>query len=73
MRMIIQWIATEKQKKSVVPNVFWYLSCMAALLSTAAFVHRAEWIFAVGSGLTILIYSRNIWFILQGKQEELQE
>jgi lipid-A-disaccharide synthase-like uncharacterized protein len=73
IRMIIQWIATEKQKKSVVPNVFWYLSCMAALLSTAAFVHRAEWIFAVGSGLTLLIYGRNIWFILQGKQEELQE
>ena len=73
LRMIIQWIATEKKKKSVVPNVFWYISLIAALLVTAHFFHRAEWIFAVGSGLTLLIYSRNIWFIYQGKQDELQD
>ncbi len=73
LRMIVQWIATEKEKKSVVPKSFWYLSFVAALLSTAAFVHRAEWIFAIGSGLTLLIYSRNIWFILQGKEDEVQE
>lgn len=71
-RMIIQWIATERKKKSVVPNVFWYISFVAALLVTASFVHRAEWIFAVGSGLNLLIYCRNIWFIYQGKQDELQ-
>ena len=73
LRMIIQWIATEKQKKSVVPNVFWYISFIAAILLTASFAHRAEWIFAVGSGLTLLIYSRNIWFIYKGKQNELHE
>ena len=71
LRMIVQWIATEKEKKSVVPKSFWYLSFVAALLSMAAFVHRAEWIFAIGSGFTLLIYSRNIWFILQGKEDEV--
>ncbi len=73
LRMIVQWVVTEKQKKSVVPNIFWVISVVAALLSTSAFVHRAEWIYAVGSGLTLLIYSRNIWFVYWGTPDEVED
>lgn len=72
-RMIIQWIATEKQKQSVVPNLFWHISFVAALLSAAAFVHRAEWIFALGSVFALLIYSRNLWFIYRGTKDDVPE
>ncbi len=62
-RFILQWIATERQKRSVIPPLFWYLSVAAATLQVSCFIQRAEWIFAMGMLATLLIYARNIWFI----------
>lgn len=62
-RFLIQWLATEKHRRSVVPNAFWHLSIVAATLQTVCFMQRMEWIFAVGMSATILIYARNLWFI----------
>jgi lipid-A-disaccharide synthase-like uncharacterized protein len=62
-RFLIQWIATEKRHESYVPPVFWNLSLAAAILQTACFVERKEWIFAVGLAATVLIYSRNIMLL----------
>jgi len=69
-RFLIQWIATEAKRKSVVPPVFWYLSIVAALMQMSCFLQRAEWVFAVGMGATILIYLRNVWFIHARPGEE---
>jgi len=63
LRFVIQWIATERQKKSVVPTSFWYISVAAAALQCGTFVQRQEWVFAAGMIATILIYARNLWFI----------
>ena len=67
-RFAIQWLVTEWRQKSVVPPIFWYLSAVAGLLQGASFVQRHDWIFAAGTAATILIYSRNIWFIRAAKQ-----
>ncbi|MBN2307418.1 MAG: lipid-A-disaccharide synthase N-terminal domain-containing protein [Candidatus Hydrogenedentes bacterium] len=68
-RFLIQWIATERKRKSVVPPVFWHLSVAAAALQMGCFVQRAEWVFAIGMLATILIYVRNLWFIHRGRPE----
>jgi len=64
-RFLVQWIATERRRKSVVPPAFWYLSILAASLQVGCFVQRGEWVFAVGMLATILIYGRNIYMILR--------
>jgi lipid-A-disaccharide synthase-like uncharacterized protein len=64
-RFIIQWIATERARKSVIPTVFWYFSIVATVLQFIAFILRNEWVFAIGSGVGIVIYARNLWFIYQ--------
>lgn len=68
LRFLIQWIATEIRRKSVVPTVFWYLSIVAASLQCAAFTQRKEWVFAAGMVATILIYGRNLWFLHRGPE-----
>lgn len=65
-RFLVQWIATELRRRSVVPDAFWYLSILAATLQSMSFVQRGEWVFAVGVTATIFIYARNIWFIHRG-------
>jgi lipid-A-disaccharide synthase-like uncharacterized protein len=74
-RFIIQWIATERRRKSVVPTIFWYLSIAASILMLATFTQRAmtstpgEWVYAIGMVLNILIYGRNLWFIQRHSDE----
>lgn len=62
-RFLVQWLATERARRSVVPPSFWYLSLGASVLQAAAFLQRGEWIFGVGMLATVLIYLRNIWFV----------
>lgn len=62
-RFLIQWLATERKKKSVVPTIFWRISIAAAILQAASFLQRQEWIFAIGIAATIVIYGRNLWLI----------
>ena len=62
-RFLIQWIATERKRQSVVPVSFWYLSLAAAGLQAAAFAQRTEWVFVAGLVSTMFIYARNLYFI----------
>jgi len=63
LRFLVQWIATERKKASVVPPAFWQLSMAAAALQGAAFAQRAEWVFAAGMAASIVIYARNLMLI----------
>ena len=64
-RFIVQWIATERKRKSVMPTAFWYISLAAAVLLMSSHFHRPEreWVFVVGVSTTIPIYLRNLWLI----------
>lgn len=69
-RFVLQWIATERKGRSVIPKAFWHLSLVAAVLQASCFIQRAEWVFAAGMAATILIYARNIWFVYHGEDAE---
>ncbi len=64
-RFVVQWIATERLKKSVIPASFWYISLVASLLQAASYTQRGgrEMLLAVGVMSTVFIHARNIWFI----------
>jgi len=62
-RFIIQWIATEVRRRSVMPDIFWHMSLVAALLLCASFSAQGEWLLALGPILNVPVYLRNIWFI----------
>ncbi len=63
LRFLIQWIATELRRKSVVPVVFWYISFVAAILLMSSHLQRHEWLYAIGICATLLVYLRNIYLI----------
>lgn len=69
-RFLIQWIATELKRKSVVPHIFWHISVVATLLQFACYWHRSEWVYAVGMVTNLFVYMRNIYFNYRGKQPD---
>ncbi len=69
MRFMIQWIASEKARKSVIPISFWWFSIGGAAVLLAYVIYRADPVFILGQSLGFFIYSRNLWFIYLERRE----
>ncbi len=67
MRFIIQWIASERAKKSIVPETFWYFSFVGGFMLFIYALHRMDPVFIIGQGTGLFIYSRNIYLIWKNK------
>jgi lipid-A-disaccharide synthase-like uncharacterized protein len=63
LRFIVQWIKSERMKRSVVPLAFWYFSLAGGVTLFAYAVHRMDPVFILGQGSGIFIYLRNLWLI----------
>ena len=60
MRFVVQWIASERRKRTVVPKVFWHLSLIGTALVLAYALYRIDPVFILAYGLNIFIYVRNL-------------
>lgn len=63
MRFLVQWITSERARRSVIPVAFWYFSILGGLLLFVYALWRQDPVFIVGQGAGILIYSRNLYFV----------
>jgi len=62
-RFVVQWIATERKKRSVVPVAFWYLSLLGSIILLVYSIHLKNPVFIAGFSLNMIIYLRNLYFI----------
>lgn len=62
-RFLVQWLASERAGRSVVPTLFWVLSVIGSLLLLAYALHRRDPVFVLGQSVGIAIYSRNLQMI----------
>ncbi|MEW6324707.1 MAG: lipid-A-disaccharide synthase N-terminal domain-containing protein [Nitrospirota bacterium] len=69
MRFIVQWIASERQKRSVVPIQFWYWSILGSLTLLLYALHRRDPVFILGQSLGSVIYVRNLMLIAKERPE----
>ena len=63
-RFIVQWIKSEKEKKSVFPVAFWYFSIAGGVTLLSYAIYREDPVFIVGQLTGLLIYFRNLYFIV---------
>jgi len=63
-RFLVQWIASERLKRSHVPISFWYLSLVgAAMLLTYAVFWKRDPVLALGQTTGGFIYVRNLMLL----------
>ncbi len=67
-RFLIQWLASERAKKSVMPVLFWYFSIFGGTTLFIYAIHKQDPVFIVGQGSGLLIYARNLYFVLRAKK-----
>jgi lipid-A-disaccharide synthase-like uncharacterized protein len=68
MRFVVQWIASERIGRSIVPVAFWFFSVGGGLLLLTYGVLKQEPVIILGQSLGLLIYGRNLWFIFTEKK-----
>jgi lipid-A-disaccharide synthase-like uncharacterized protein len=73
MRFIVQWLASERARQSIVPETFWYFSVMGGALLFAYAIYRLDPVFMLGQGMGLLIYGRNIQMIWRTRQSAATE
>ena len=67
MRFVVQWIASERAGRSVVPMAFWWFSIGGGLLLLAYAVTRRDPVFIVGQAFGVFVYARNLYWVLRDR------
>ncbi len=72
-RFIVQWVASERKRDSVVPLSFWYLSIVGGALTAIYAGWRRDPVFLVAQLSGLLVYGRNLMLIRNRKARETSE
>src|ERR1700753_2785608 len=64
MRFVVQWIASERARKSVIPVAFWVFSIGGGVVMVGYGLYRRDPVFIAGQALGLLVYIRNLYFIV---------
>lgn len=69
MRFVVQWIASERARRSVIPVAFWFFSIGGGVLLLIYALYRRDPVFIAGQALGLMVYVRNLYFIIvNGRQ-----
>jgi lipid-A-disaccharide synthase-like uncharacterized protein len=64
-RFLVQWLTSERARRSIVPKAFWYFSIGGGITILCYAIHREDPVFIVGQASGLLIYLRNLYFLSQ--------
>lgn len=73
MRFVVQWIHSERHRKSVIPVSFWYLSLIGGVTVLAYGLHKAEPVIILGQLPGTFVYARNLILIRREHRDVLAE
>lgn len=68
-RFLVQWIKSERVKKSVFPVAFWYFSIAGGITLLAYAIYREDPVFILGQATGLFIYFRNLYFIIYERKK----
>ncbi len=72
-RFIVQWMVSEREKRSVVPVVFWYLSLLGGSTLLLYSIYKRDPVFIIGQLSGMFVYSRNLCLIQREHREKLKQ
>lgn len=62
-RFIVQWLASEREKRSIIPIAFWYLSLLGGVVLLLYALYKRDPVFIIGQTTGVFIYMRNLFLI----------
>ena len=68
MRFLVQWIASERAGKMVMPIAFWFFSIGGGVLLLFYALYIRDPVFILGQGFGVFVYARNLFFELRDRR-----
>lgn len=68
-RFLVQWLASEQARRSIIPKAFWFFSIAGGTTLFAYAIYRRDPVFIVGQGAGLFIYVRNLILINREDQQ----
>jgi lipid-A-disaccharide synthase-like uncharacterized protein len=68
MRFIVQWVASERVGRSVIPVAFWFFSIGGGVLLFVYALYIRNPVFIIGQGLGLFVYLRNLYFVFRERK-----
>lgn len=69
-RFLVQWIASERKRQSVVPHAFWWFSLAGGSTLFVYALWRKDPVFILGQGMGLFIYVRNLMLLSNTAKED---
>ena len=69
-RFLVQWIASERAGRSVIPISFWFFSLGGGFVLFGYALYRQDPVFILGQGLGTFIYVRNLMLIARARRAD---
>lgn len=64
-RFIVQWLVSEREKKSIIPSAFWYFSVLGGTTLLTYAIYKKDPVFIMGQATGLFVYCRNIYLLKQ--------
>jgi lipid-A-disaccharide synthase-like uncharacterized protein len=69
MRFLVQWIASERAGRSVIPLAFWLFSIVGGVLLLGYALYRKDAVFILGQAFGVFVYLRNLYFVVRERRQ----
>ena len=68
MRFFVQWVASERAGRSVIPTSFWVFSIGGGFMLLGYAIYRKDPVFIVGQAFGVFFYLRNLYFVMRDRK-----
>lgn len=72
-RFVVQWVASEREGRSVIPVAFWFFSIGGGVLLLGYALYRKDPVFILGQAFGVFVYVRNLYFVLRDRDARALE
>jgi lipid-A-disaccharide synthase-like uncharacterized protein len=70
-RFLVQWFVSERAGRSIVPEVFWYLSIFGGVTLLSYAVWRQDPVIILGQATGLIVYVRNLVLLKRSRKSDL--
>ena len=68
-RFLVQWLYSERHKRSLIPQAFWYFSMLGSMTLLTYAIYRQDPVFILGQSAGLFIYTRNLQLLARERRQ----
>ena len=71
-RFLVQWLASERRRETVMPVAFWWFSLAGGLITLTYVIHLGSLSLTLGQSMGLVVYVRNLMLVQKAKRRALR-